>query len=143
MTFGFFVAQIESARPTFDGRVVGQRQLVIRLLQLRKKQRVINGDGGFGCQHFQKLDPIGVGRKRFARQHFEYSQQMAFGQKRHAAVKTEPVGKIMFAVAALSTRTSTRCRGHCLSLLRDLSRQAFAQALSLRSFFIGIETHLC
>ena len=79
--FGFFVAQIERARPTFERGIIGQHQLVVGTLHFAEQTRVINGDGCLSRQRFQKFQLLFIQAQQGTMPHFQHALDLPAATK--------------------------------------------------------------
>ena len=86
VALGFFVAQVQRARPAFDRGVVGQGQVHIRALQAFKQLGIVNGNRRLPRQVLEKVQPFCVRVEQGVMENFQHAHDLAFRNERHAIV---------------------------------------------------------
>ena len=86
---GLFLAQIQGARPTFDGGIVCEREFDIGTLQTGEQSRVLQRNRRLTCESAQELKPLGIGSEWRAQKKFQHALELTLGQQRCRIVRDE------------------------------------------------------
>jgi hypothetical protein len=92
VTLCFLIAQIQRARPAFDGGIVRGGQFLVAGLQILDQRGDVNCNGSLGCQRFQKIHHVQAQLDRRFLVHFQHAGHLILGYQWDGVINHKSLG---------------------------------------------------